>query len=77
MPPVPLLPSTAELTELAPHAQVAAIQAAERVNRQKFAYALSSLVGGIVSFLTMIASFVFLIVHGYSRPANCCSVPGF
>ena len=70
MPSGPLLPSTTELREISEAARVAAIQASDRVSRRKFTYAMTSLIGGIVCFLSMIGGFLFLVVHGFTAAAG-------
>jgi hypothetical protein len=70
MPPGPLLPSVEELRELSERAQVAAINAGDRVSRRKFAYAITSLIGGLICFLAMLGGFVFLVMQGRPESAG-------
>ena len=37
--------------------------------RQEFTYAIVSLIGGVVAFLSIVVSFVFLVLHGFPKSA--------
>lgn len=70
MPSTSLLPSVVELRDLSDGAQVAAIDASDRVNRRNFTYAITGLGLGGCCFLAFITGFVIFVLHGSTTPAG-------
>jgi hypothetical protein len=65
-----LLPPVAQLRQLSDEQAKAVLSAVDRANARSHSYAIAGMVCGTISFLALIASFTFLVMHGHYTAAG-------
>jgi hypothetical protein len=65
-----LLPPASELAKLSDQQAVAVFELVDRANRREHSYALAALLCGTVSFLGVVAGFLYLVVQGHTQAAG-------
>ena len=65
-----LLPPAAELAQLTEDQARAVIAAVDRADQREHSYALVALIGGMLSFLGVVAGFIYLVIQGHTQAAG-------